>query len=283
MSLIVDSPGLQTLVQDGGRHGHVASGVGTSGAFDRSARRQANALVGNPADAAVLEVLGGGLRVRAEREHLVAVTGAVGPLHVDGRPVEHGRSVVVFAGQQLALGSFDVGLRGYLAVSGGVEVPPVLGSRSTDTLADLGPPALAAGDELPVGAAHHPDPELPDVPALITSGTTTVEVIAGPRDDWFTTGALATFGRTAWTVSPMANRVGLRLDGPALDRRVRHELPSEPCVCGSVQVTTAGLPVVLGPDHPISGGYPVIAVVVEAHLDRLAQVRPGETLRFQPR
>jgi allophanate hydrolase subunit 2 len=120
-----------------------------------------------------------------------------------------------------------------------------------------------------------------DVPALITSGTTTVDVVMGPRDDWFTSRAAATFLRTGWTVSPMANRIGIRLDGPVLERSVQTELPSEPCVFGSVQVTSGGMPVVLGPDHPVTGGYPVIAVVIDAHLDRLAQLRPGEAVRFR--
>ena len=281
MTLLVLSPGLQTLVQDIGRHGHVASGVGIAGAFDRAAHRQGNALVGNPADAAVLEVLGGGLRLQSEREHVVAVTGAIGTVHVDGDSVEHGRALVVLPGQELSLGSFTAGLRGYVALSGGIDVAPVLASRSTDTLAGLGPPALAAGDAIAVGTAAHAEALPPDVPALITSGTTTVDVVMGPRDDWFTGGAVAAFLRTGWTISPMSNRVGIRLDGPMLERSIPAELPSEPCVFGSVQVTSGGLPVVLGPDHPVTGGYPVIAVVVDAHLDRLAQLRPGEVLRFR--
>lgn len=283
MTFTVVTPGPQTLVQDGGRHGHAASGVGVAGAFDRGACRQANALVGNRPDDAVLEVLGGGLRVRAEREHTIAVTGGVGPIHVDGVAAEHGRAMVVFAGQELSVGPFAVGLRAYVAVSGGIAVKPVLGSRSTDTLSGIGPDPLAAGDVLPVGEAAHGTLDVPDVPALLSSGTTIVDVVLGPRDDWFTPDSVAAFLHTAWTVSPMSNRVGVRLDGPPLIRVEARELPSEPCVFGSVQVTSAGQPVVLGPDHPVTGGYPVIAVVVDASLDRLAQGRPGEILRFRPR
>ena len=281
MTVVVLSPGLQTLVQDTGRHGHVASGVGIAGAFDRAAHRQANALVGNPADAAALEVLGGGLRLRSERDHLVSVTGAIGTVHVDGDSVEHGRAFVVLAGQELSLGGFTVGLRGYVAVSGGIGVEPVLGSRSADTLSGLGPPALAAGDAIPVGPAARPEVLPPDVPALIRSGTTAVDVVMGPRDDWFTGASVADFLRTGWTVSATSNRIGIRLDGPALERSIVAELPSEPCLFGSVQVTSGGLPVALGPDHPVTGGYPVIAVVVDAHLDRLAQLRPGDVVRFR--
>ena len=281
MSLTVVSPGLQTLVEDSGRHGHTSSGVGTAGAFDRAAARQANVLVGNPAGAAVLEALGGGLRLRAEAEHVVAVTGAVGSVRVDGAPAEHGRAVVLFPGQELSVANFDVGLRAYVAIAGGVDAAPALGSRSADTLADIGPSPLKAGAALPIGAARHPDPRLPDVPALISSATTAVNVILGPRTDWFTDASVAAFLHTGWTVSPMSNRVGIRLDGPPLERTNEGELPSEPCLFGSVQVTSGGLPVVLGPDHPVTGGYPVIAVVADVHLDRLAQLRPGDVLRFR--
>jgi biotin-dependent carboxylase-like uncharacterized protein len=237
-------------------------------------------LVGNPIGTAALEVLGGGLRLRATREHVLAVTGAVGPIHVAGVPVEHGRAFVVEPGQDVSLSSFAVGLRAYVAVSGGFIAEHTLGSRATDTLSGLGPAALADGDKLPIGIGRRPV-ELPDIPALISSGVTTADVVLGPRNDWFTDAAVARFLGAGWTVSTTSNRIGVRLDGPILERSVDSELPSEPCVFGSVQVTSAGLPVVLGPDHPITGGYPVIAVVVDAHLDRLAQLRPGETLRFR--
>lgn len=280
MSFTVVSAGAQTLVQDAGRPGHASSGVGASGAFDRAALRQANALVGNPSGTAVLEVLGGGLRLRATREHVLAVTGAVGPIHAAGTPVEHGRAFVVEPGEDVTLSHFTVGLRAYVAVSGGVIAHHVLESRSTDTLSGLGPPALTDGDKVPVGIGRRPVVQ-PDIQALISSGVTTVDVILGPRDDWFTAEAIARFLATGWTISATSNRIGVRLEGPELERRVASELPSEPCVFGSVQVTSVGEPVVLGPDHPVTGGYPVIAVVADRHLDRLAQLRPGEILRFR--
>lgn len=280
MSLHVVAAGLQTLVQDAGRPGFASSGVGRAGVFDRGAHRQANLLVGNPADAAVLEVLAGGLRLRASREHRLAVAGAVGTILLDGHPLEHGRAFVAAAGQELTLEMFDVGLRAYVGVAGGLEIDPVLGSRSSDTLSGLGPPALADRDTLRVGFPG-PAPDFMDVPALIASGSTSVDVILGPRADWFTDAATARFLAAPWTVSTTSNRIGIRLDGPPMERAITDELPSEPCVFGSVQVTSAGAPVVLGPDHPITGGYPVIAVVVDRHLDRLAQLRPGETLRFR--
>lgn len=279
MSLLVVDPGHLTLVQDAGRPGLGAQGVGASGAFDRAAMRQVHALLGDPPEAAVLEALVGGLWLRADSDHRLAVTGGIGPIHVDGERVEHGRTFVVHEGQHVTVGPVQLGLRAYVGVAGGVEVDPVLGSRSADTMSGLGPEKLAAGDVIAVGTPAHAA-EVEDVPALLTSGATTVAAIPGPRDDWFTDDAVRTFFSTAWSVSPRSDRIGVRLEGPELDREVTGELPSEPCVRGSVQVVSAGMPVVLGPDHPVTGGYPVIAVVADAHVDRLAQVRPGEVVRF---
>ena len=279
MSLVVVDPGHLTLVQDAGRPGLGAQGVGASGAFDRAAMRQVHALLGDPPDAAVLEVLAGGLRLRAEADHRIAVTGGIGPVHVDGEHVEHGRAFVVHTGQEVTVGPVQLGLRAYVGVAGGLQVDAVLGSRSADTMSGLGPPKLAADDVLEVGTPAHAA-EIEDVPALLSSGATTVAAVPGPRDDWFTDEAVRTFFSSAWTVSPRSDRIGVRLEGPELQRTMTDELPSEPCVRGSVQVVAAGQPVVLGPDHPVTGGYPVIAVVVDDHVDRLAQVRPGEVVRF---
>ncbi len=279
MSLHAVEPGHLTLVQDAGRPGLGAQGVGPAGAFDRAAMRHAHLLLGDPPEAAVLEVLAGGLRLRSEADHLMAVTGGIGPVHVDGERVEHGRAFIVHAGQEVHVGPVQLGLRSYVGVAGGIVVEPVLGSRSADTMSGLGPPALAAGDVLGVGTPAHAA-LVEDVPALLTSGSTTVPAVPGPRDTWFTDDAVRTFFASAWTVSPRSDRIGVRLEGPELERQVTDELPSEPCVRGSVQVVSAGLPVVLGPDHPVTGGYPVIAVVADAHVDRLAQVRPGDVVRF---
>jgi biotin-dependent carboxylase-like uncharacterized protein len=279
VSLLVVDPGHLTLVQDAGRPGLGVQGVGAAGAFDRSAMRQLHALLGDPPEAAVLEVLAGGLKLRAEADHRLAVTGGIGPVHVDGEHVEHGRAFVAHAGQEIVVGPVELGLRAYVGVAGGLEVESVLGSRSADTMSGLGPPRVAAGDVIEVGTPAHPA-EVEDVPALLTSGATTVSAIPGPRDDWFTDDAVRAFFSAQWTVSARSDRIGVRLEGPSLERRVTDELPSEPCVRGSVQVVSAGTPVVLGPDHPVTGGYPVIAVVLDNHVDRLAQVRPGEIVRF---
>jgi biotin-dependent carboxylase-like uncharacterized protein len=173
-------------------------------------------------------------------------------------------------------------LRTYLAVRGGIDVPPVLGSRSTDLLSGLGPAVVAAGHVLPVGSTTLPMPgvdvaPVPDPPA----GELTVPVLVGPRADWFTADAWSTLTGAVYTVTSESNRIGLRLDGPALERARPGELPSEGMVRGALQVPRSGTPVLFLADHPVTGGYPVIGYVVDADVDRCAQLRPGQSLRFR--
>lgn len=268
------------LVQDLGRPGRSELGVSPGGVFDRRAARQANALVGNPAGAAVLEVLGS-VTLRASRPTAVAVAGAPGPIAIDGVPVSSTRTLRVPEGGMLTIGVPVVGLRRVVAVRGGVASDPVLGSRSTDTLSGLGPAPLSVGSSVPVS----PGPAGPDLRLLDVGvpgvGDLTVRVVLGPRDDWFTAAAIDTLLRTGWSVSGRSDRIGVRLDGPALERAVAGELESEPVLRGSIQVTSAGLPVVLGPDHPATGGYPVVAVVLDTDTDLLAQAAPGRVIRFR--
>lgn len=281
MTVTVERAGLGSSLQDRGRPGSGHLGVGPSGAFDRDALRQVNALLGNaPGDAAVETY--GDLTLLAGAPHVIAVTGAVGTVTIDGRPVPHGRAVPIAAGQRLALGPATTGLRVYLGVSGGFAARAELGSLSSDTLSGLGPRPLVAGQTVMTGAGRA-IPALDDVPPLIRTGGVDVDVVLGPRDDWFTDESVRRLLDTPWTLSAASDRIGLRLDGPALERSVLAELPSEPVVRGSVQVTPAGQPVVFGPDHPVTGGYPVIAVVVDSHTDRLAQVRPGDSVRLHRR
>ena len=280
MSLRVTALLGSALVQDLGRPGRSELGVSPSGAFDRRAVRQANALVHNPADAAVLEVLGS-VTLRASRWTTVAVAGAPGAVTIDGVPVSSMRTLHVPAGGVLAIAAPVIGLRRVVAVRGGVAAEPVLGSRSTDTLSGLGPAPLAVGSPVLVGpGAAGPDLRQLDV-GVAGAGDLTVRVVLGPRDDWFTPAAVDTLLRTGWTVSDRSDRIGVRLDGPALERAVAGELESEPVLRGSIQVTSAGLPVVLGPDHPVTGGYPVIAVVLDTDTDLLAQAAPGRVVRFR--
>ncbi|MCL3837567.1 biotin-dependent carboxyltransferase family protein [Aeromicrobium duanguangcaii] len=278
MSLRVLEPGPLTLVQDQGRPGWADLGVGPSGAFDLRALRAANHLVGNPEDCAALEALGGGLALVATAPHVVAVAGAAGQVSVDGRPVGSGRVLSLRRGDVLRLGAPAVGMRWTVAVAGGFRPEPVLGSRSFDTMAALGPAPLSRGDELVVGRPHGPV-SLETVPAYIAAGEVGVGVVLGPRDDWFTAQAISTLLSCPWRVDPVSDRIGVRLEGPSLDRARTGELESEPVVRGSIQVTSSGRPVVLGPDHPVTGGYPVIGVVVDT--DALAQARPGDVVRFR--
>lgn len=283
-SLTVTATGPLTTIQDvTGRPGRARLGVGVSGAADRAALRRANRLVGNDESAAGLEATFGGLAFRVTTTTSVAVTGAPAPVWVGERPGDVDRAVVVPAGAQLRLGQPPSGLRSYVAVRGGIAVREVLGSRATDTVAGIGPPPVAVGHELPVG----PTPPWP-VPAVDVApevaDAAVLRVVLGPRDDWFGAAAVAEFLGSGWTVTEDADRVGIRLDGAELTRaagREDAELPSEGVIRGSVQVPPSGRPTVFLADHPVTGGYPVIAVVLDADTDRAGQLRPGATLRFR--
>ncbi|GGC93897.1 allophanate hydrolase [Tersicoccus solisilvae] len=280
--LTVLQSGPQTLVQDSGRPGRADLGVSPSGALDRQAAAIATALVGNDPGTPVLEVLQGGLQVRAHAELLVAVTGAVGPVRVNAQPVSQHRAVTLPAGGLLDIGPALAGMRYYVAFQGGLEAEPVLGSASADLLSGLGPRPLIAGEEVAVGRTRLTlaRPRRPLKPRVPTVDDTVVRVRPGPRRDWFDATAWEALLDARWTATGDSNRVGIRLDGPDLTRVREDELPSEGMVTGSLQVPSSGLPIVFLADHPVTGGYPVIAVVVDADLDVLAQLRPGQGLRF---
>lgn len=265
-------PGPFASVQDGGRWGYAGLGVARSGAFDRAALRLANRLVGNVPDAAAIEVTLGGLVVRVHDAVTVAVCGAQCP------GFDWGTATTVPAGASVRLGTPRVGLRSYLAVRGGVAAAVVLGSRSTDTLSGLGPAALRPGDRVAVGTDVSGGVSgISATPALLRRR---LRIVPGPRDDWFTAMALTQLTAATWTVRAESNRIGLRLDGPRLDRARSGELASEPTLPGALQVPLDGRPILFGPDAPVTGGYPVIAVVRDDDLDAAAQLRPGDPVRF---
>jgi biotin-dependent carboxylase-like uncharacterized protein len=279
--LEVLEPGPLTTVQDLGRPGLGALGVGHSGAADAPALRLANRLLGNPESAAALEVTFGGLEVVARGCLTVVVTGAPCPVAVDGRQVGAYGVVWLPDGATLRLGPPRTGLRSYLAVRGGVDVPARLGSRSADTLAALGPEPLVAGDRVPIGAASGPQPGVDVVPVpLPEEGDVALRVVDGPRADWFTPDAHRALVSEPYAVTADSNRVGMRLAGAPLERVRDRELSSEGMVCGALQVPPSGQPTLFLADHPVTGGYPVIAVVVHADLPRAAQVRPGQRVTF---
>ena len=277
----VISPGPLATVQDLGRPGQAALGVGPSGAADRGAQRLANRLVGNAEHAAAIEVTLGGLRLRFSGPALIACTGAIGPVLVNGDPVGMNAPIDVPMGAEVMLDRSSSGLRRYLAVRGGIDVPPVLGSRSTDLLSGLGPPALTSGDWLPIGRLTAGFPEVDLAPVASPPDRLVLTALRGPRDDWFTSASLAALSEQAWTVSPDSNRIAVRFTGPALERAVGGELPSEGLLRGAVQVPPNGQPVLFLADHPVTGGYPVIAVVDEAGVDLAAQARPGNVIHFR--
>ncbi|MEU7571775.1 biotin-dependent carboxyltransferase family protein [Micromonospora sp. NPDC049240] len=284
--------GALTTVQDQGRPGWAHLGVPRSGALDPAALRLANRLVGNPEHAAGLEITLTGCVLRVTRAVTVALTGAPADVRVEhpsperagprtagpARPGDVGRPLSLPAGAVLRIGPARAGIRTWLAVSGGITVEPVLGSRSTDTLSGLGPPPLRDSDRLPLGAPAGPPPPVdltvtPPVPTEVS-----LAVRPGPRQDWFTPAALDLLHGSAYTVGSDSNRVGARLAGAALPRAVAGELPSEGLVLGAVQVPPNGQPLIFLADHPTTGGYPVIGVVDD--VTALAQARPGTTVRF---
>ena len=252
-------------------------GVPRAGPLDRPAAELANRLVGNGPDAALLEVLAGGLELVTDGGLWVAVTGAAVPVDVAGTSRGRDRAEWLPAGARLRLGVPTSGVRSYVAVAGGIDVPPVLGSRSTDTLAWVGPPRVVDGAGLPVGSPAGPPVPL-DTPRPPPPGP--LRVAPGPRADWFGASALDRLCAAAYVVGAASDRVGLRLEGAAPERVRREELPSEGMVLGAVQVPPDGQPVVLLADHPPTGGYPVLAVVHPDDLWQCGQARPGQELRF---
>lgn len=276
--ILVEKPGSLTLVEDLGRAGCAHLAVPRSGAADRPAAIRADRRVGNDDGAAVLEMTLLGARLRFERDGLIALAGADMDARLDDAAVASEGAVAVRAGQVLACGAARRGVRAYLAVAGGIDTPLLLGSRSHDVLSGLGPPPLRAGDRLAVGAVRGVPreagavPVLPDVPEL--------RFVPGPREDWFEPEALRALMTDAWTVSTDSNRSAIRLKGDLLARVVDDELPSEGLVPGAIQVPPDGQPVVMLADHPTTGGYPVIGVVVPEDLWLLAQARPGGALRL---
>jgi biotin-dependent carboxylase-like uncharacterized protein len=265
-----------TTVQDLGRPGYAHLGVPRSGALDEPALRAANRLVGNEPGAAGLEITLTGCRLRFRRPALVAVTGAAAAVRVDGRDAPFGAALEVTG--ELHIGRCIRGVRTYLGIAGGVDVPAVLGSRATDTLSGLGPEPLRDGDILPIGEVLANTPstvELGDPPSTVE-----LRVRPGPREDWFTGDSWGRLCGSRYQVGVLSNRVAARLAGPALTRAVAGELASEGLVLGAVQVPADGQPLVFLADHPTTGGYPVIGVVHPGDLPLLAQARPGASVVF---
>jgi biotin-dependent carboxylase-like uncharacterized protein len=261
-----------TTFQDLGRPGLAHLGVPPAGAVDPDALALGNRLVGNPPGTAGLEATLVGPRLRFGAPALVALTGA---------EVALGANVIVRlgAGELLEVGPCRRGARVYVCVGGGFETEPVLGSRSTDLLTGLGPPPLRDGDLLAIGPPPAGQPAEPATQrAFRAQGA--LRLLLGPREAWLTRSAIETLFASPWTVTTSANRVGVRLDGPALERARTDELPSEGVVTGALQVPPSGKPILLLNDHPTTGGYPVVAVVDSHDVPLVGQLRPGDTVSF---
>jgi biotin-dependent carboxylase-like uncharacterized protein len=280
--LEVLTTGPLALVQDLGRPGLASMGVSRSGAADRRSFRLGARLLAQDYTAAAIEVTFGGLALRAHGNVMLALTGAPAPAAVEGIAVAHLASFVLYDGHTLRLAVPRVGLRSYLSVRGGVAVPAVLGSRATDVLSGLGPAPLKAGDLLPVGPSPSTFPNVDVAPLRsMTNGPIALRALLGPRADWLADPQL--LAATTWTVSSRSDRVGIRLEGQPLQRhrsRLDQELLSEGVVRGSIQVPPGGEPVLFLADHPVTGGYPVVAVVKDADIDLAAQAVPGQVIRI---
>lgn len=281
VTLEVLRTGPLALVEDLGRPGLGHVGVTRSGAADRRAHRLANRLLANTDDAATIEVTLGGLSVRVRGGPLaIVVSGAHARPSASGIPFGLNSIQRIEDGQVVTLGTPVDGLRSYLAARGGIDVVPALGSRSYDTLSGIGPPPLRPGDVLPIGRADTDFPEIEHAPiSPVPGGGVDLEVIPGPRDDWFV--SRESLVTCDWVVSGHSNRIGLRLTGPPIQHRwPGRQLPSEGATRGAIQVPPNGQPVILGPDHPVTGGYPVIGVIADADTDAVAQLRPGQRVRM---
>lgn len=292
MSVTVIKPGMLTTLQDAGRPGYAHLGVGRSGAFDAPALRIANALCGNRAGACALELTLVGPSLRCDADAWIAVTGAPLAFRIDGNDRPLWAPVLVAAGAVVELGAMHAGCRGYLAIRGGFSVDSVLGSRSADVNAALGPfdghplrtgDMLAVGDEV-VCAAPRDTPQWRVDPRPwfhVATADAPLRLLPDRHLEMLTKMSRSALFHGLFYVSKDSNRSGLRLTGAKLQWTVPIEMVSEPCVPGALQLPPSGQPIAFGPEGPVSGGYPRLGQIAAVDLARLAQLRPGDGLRFQ--
>ena len=293
LTLKVLAAPMPALFQDLGRFGQTGQGVSSSGALDQGALKAANRVVGNPVDTPCLEIILGGFSFEVSGRAVMALTGAPCPIVIrdaSGRTIEARtyQPISLEPGDVVTLGQAPKGMRSYLAMRGGFAVKPVLGSASTDTLAIVGPDPVVAGAVLTVSqeTSALTSVSLTEVPAFehpATGEIVTLDVVMGPRSDWFTEEGIATLSSQLWQVTPQSNRVGIRLSGDvSLERKDKAELPSEGTATGAIQVPHSGQPVLFLADHPLTGGYPVIGTVAEYHLDLAGQIPVNARIQFRP-
>ena len=283
-ALKIETCGPGTSLQDFGRFGWQRYGVGPAGAMDRTGLAMANLLVGNGAGAAAIECALAGLRFTVDGGAArIALGGADADLKIDGVPLPAATSITVQAGQRVEISAARAGVFIYLAVAGGFAVPPVLGALALHQRAGIGGldgRTLRSGDLLPLALAAPIGSDLASaLPAAPDGGH--IRVMLGPQDDYFTPEAIATFLGSDYTITPQADRMGLRLSGPKIAHNAKgYNIVSDGIATGAIQVPGMGEPLILLADRQTTGGYPKIATVITADLGRLAQLRPGTTLRF---
>jgi KipI family sensor histidine kinase inhibitor len=277
-------PGLFTTIQDRGRWGHQSNGVPVGGALDRVSHRAANALVGNDASAAALEVTLVGPELRFESDAVIAIAGADLGARIDGADVKVHTPVLCRRGTVLRFGERRSGSRAYVAVDGGIDVEPVLGSRATSVVCGLGGldgRALLAGDRLPLGAPTRPERarRAVDAPPMPRGGAR-IRVLPGPHEDFFPAQAFDYLQRARFVVTPRSDRMGYRLEGERLPRLAGREMISDAAFTGGIQVPSSGEPILLMADRQTTGGYPQIATVITADLPLAGQLAPGDWIEF---
>ncbi len=285
MSISVIKPGPLTTVQDAGRFGYQSSGIRPCGVMDTAAYEAGNALVGNTRGEAVLEMTFLGGTFTFQDSAWIALTGADMGAALEGAPVPRYQPVFVKEGQTLTINMAVSGCRGYLAVRGGIDVPPVMGSRSTETGAHIGGlngRPLKSGDILPVPGDDGWQPPTGNAFRLpVYTNDIEVRVIPGPQEGVFTAAGVETFYTSAYEVSPNSDRMGIRFDGPEIESSHGTDIVSDGIVFGSVQIPSGGRPIILMADHQTAGGYAKIGTVISFDLPKLAQARPGDNVRFR--
>ena len=280
MKLFVEHITGYATVQDHGRPGHAHLSVPPSGAFDRESHDFANRLVGNSEHAAGIELTRATIQIRFDEQATIAVTGAPTSIIIDGRQRESHRAIVVPANTAVLVATQHLGMRSYLAIRGGIAADPVMGSRAYDELSRIGTPPVQTGDTFTIGTDADATPAVARqvTPGVNLSEFVTLHVHKGPRWSYCTSSAALI--DSEYTVTAQLNRIGLRLAGPAIEWNTAERLPSEGMLTGAIQIAADGQPILFGPDHPTTGGYPVIAVLDERDVSTAAQLAPGTIVRF---
>jgi biotin-dependent carboxylase-like uncharacterized protein len=272
--------GFLTL-QDQGRIGYANIAVPTSGAFDQKSHQLANRLIGNFPNACAIESLRGSFEFGTDSELVISATGAPASVQVDGREHEMFRSIFVPAGSVVSVSPGSLGMRTYLAIRGGIVGNQIMGSSSYDELSQIGTPPIKPGDKFSVENQVAGSITGDYIPGSVITGLNTVELEAMPAPRWSGFSNSDILFTSEYQVTSSVNRVGLRLSGPALVWNSESRLASEGVVTGAIQIPVDGMPLIFGPDHPTTGGYPVVAVVSRNSLDLLAQTAPGTVVRFK--